>query len=735
MIFFWRPISECQNSTEGIPIKNVLFSLLFLPLTVSSQEFESVDVIGVRDKSFLAPGSTHILAKEQLKKFDYSDPMRLLQNVPGVYLQEEDGFGLRPNIGLRGATPHRSKKITILEDGIPIAPAPYSAPAAYFFPNTMKTESVEIFKGSPSLRYGPHSIGGAINFVTDKIPSKNQTQLGLTWGTIKKYRLTQGGQKKSYGYLLEYNRSESDGIKKLPHAGPTGFERDDFLIKARYKIRPYNQTVSFKTSYSRENSQETYLGLTPEDFSRSPYSRYEASSQDSMRWQHRQYQAEYQCSPRSQIKIRTTLYRHEFDRNWSKFNGFQGNSTEHVSDYLDPASPRFDPYFLRILQGKENSALDNREDEIIVGNNNRKYTSQGFFINGNLFFQHGDNVHHDLFLEFRYHRDGVKRLHTKDNFKMADGRMHHSGEGSKPTTQNQDTAYAQTFFVEDQITFFDNTIFLAGFRLENVKTYRESLNADVTVIQNQYRVFAPGIGIQYSPGKNTNIIAGVSKGISTVSPGQTIDIKPEESINYEAGVKHKGLFLGQIIGFYNNYKNIKGFCSLSSGCSEKEIDREFNGGKARVYGFESHLKKDFLVASLAFPMEISYTRTIAKFIGSHLSQNREWGLGLIHKNDPLPYIPQDKFSLSLGIKHKRLSSSLIYNRQGNIYDQSVREGRKTIPRYGVADWITKYRYSSGGEIFLKIDNLLNNNYIVSLRPFGARPGKPQSISLGFNHVF
>ena len=284
-----------------------------------------------------------------------------------MYILEEDGYGLRPNIGVRGATSERSSKVTLMEDGVLIAPAPYTAPSAYYFPTTSRMHSIEVLKGATLLRYGPQTTGGVVNLVSTPIPESNQGTLDFAYGQNNEMDLlaNYGGRVGDFGYLVETAQRRSDGFKDIDRSSrDTGYDIEDYLVKLLWEGE--RQSVLLKAQYSEETSDETYLGLTDDDFDRDPDRRYGLSEPDEMNNDHKGYNALYNLSLTNTIDMTVIAYYNEFSRNWYKLDG--GN------DFINPANEG-DAFAQGVLDGTQDI------DGLEYKHNNRDYESRGLDVN------------------------------------------------------------------------------------------------------------------------------------------------------------------------------------------------------------------------------------------------------------------------------------------------------------------------------------------------------------------
>lgn len=306
---------------------------------------------------------------------------------------------------------------------------------------------------------------------------------------------------------------------------------------------------------------------------------------------------------------------------------------------------------------------------------------------------------------------------------------------SEQLTRNVDSAEAIAVHVQDTVSVgaWSTT---PGVRVESIHTEsddRSEANDDSSAHSD---VVLPGLGLGYQAAKELSLLAGVYQGFTPVAPGQAPGTKPELSYNYEAGYRFRGGGLRHdLIAFFNDYRNIKGTCSSSSGCGEDTIDREFDGGRARVYGVELAFGHDLRVGGALVPAFGNYTWTVAEFAHQGDSDNPEWGIGRIQAGDPLPYIPRHNLTLETGLEVDAWSWSIVYKLVGERYDQSVAEGREKLPTYDLLDTALHWRPRGGFDLYVKVDNALDRTYLSSLRPYWARPGMPRTAGGGVEYRF
>ena len=683
-------------------------------------------------------GSSYFISPQELKKFGYTDINRILRNVPGVTIYEEDGFGLRPNISLRGTSPERSSKITLMEDGVLIAPAPYSAPAAYYFPTVARMEAIEILKGSSQVQYGPFTTGGAINMVSTQIPNQFSANLGASYGSFNgsKLHASIGDSKQNFAYMVEFLNFSSDGFKNLSNNANTGFDKNDVVAKFRINNNPkprFNQSLEFKFQYSDEVTNETYLGLTDLDFENNPFSRYDASQKDKMTADHIQFSATHTLNISDDFRITTTGYYNNFSRNWYKLSDVVVNDTKvgintiltNPSDYND---------YLNVINGNTNAPANS----LLLKANNRDYVSKG--VQTKLDYHwYGKNVFHDIEVGLRMHYDEEDRFQWIDGYDINNGEMTLSNQGTPGTNANRiSSANAFSAFVMYKLKYNKLTI-TPGLRYENIglsrndygknDVYRTGTN--LVKRNNKVDVFIPGIGVNYKISNDFSTFASVHKGFSP--PSNLEGQKPEESVNIEMGTRFntKGI-RGEIITFYNQYSNLLGSdLAATGGTGSLE---QFNAGEVKVYGFEMLLNYNLIKTSDSYklPLTFAYTYTNSKFLNSFDSDDSLWGK--VTSGDQLPYIANHQFSTTLSLEHNAFEVNLSGRFNGAF---RTKAGRGNIPvnekvnSNFIIDFSGKYHLNKHVNLTANLVNLLDVTYAVSRVPAGLRPGLPFGVFAGF----
>ena len=712
----------------------------FAAFQVSAQEtdedevLDNVLVTGGRDAVRRLPGAATFVDEQEIQQFDATDITDLLTRVPGIYLRYEDGYGLRPNIGIRGAAAERSQKITIMEDGILIAPAPYSEPAAYYLPNVNRMSAVEVIKGPSSIRHGPHTVGGAINLASAAVPRSRAGQLDASFGSDAYYKLraSYGDRIGQFGFLVDVLGYGADGFKDLDGGGSTGFERNDANLKLGWRSDTFSlvqQELQVKFGFADEVSDETYLGITDEDFAATPDRRYSASQLDQIQSEHAQAHVLYSIELESGWDFSANAYINRFERSWNKFGGLiNGPPANLVIARSDIFTTE-----IALLRGEIDSS--NAADQLIdVTNKNREYGSQGGEIAGSYAIDIGSTVH-KLSAGIRFHHDYVERDHRQRGYEMVTGSLVFDGiENRTKKALNAGRTDAIAAFINDEIEW-DRWTLNIGVRVEDIqREFDDFLKGAITT--NDETVVVPGAGILFQWSDTWAIFGGIHGGFSPAAPATGNEVDSEESVNYEYGLRYskKDLYV-EAIGFFSDYSNLIGRCRVSD--SVCRPGKEFSAGDVQIAGAELNVNyvHDF-AAGWSLPIAFVYTYTESAFQNGFLSDFPQWGS--VVSGDQLPYLPEHAARFQMGLENDRFSAVIAAKHVSEMREQAghgdLTQGLFT-PDYTIIDVSASWSINDAWLLRAVVENVTDEREIVSRRPIGARPTAPQVYKLGFQYRF
>lgn len=695
---------------------------------------ETVRIVGSQADARAIAGSVNVITSEELEVFEYTDIHKILSNVPGVNFRPEEGFGLRPNISIRGTYADRSGKITLMEDGVLIAPAPFSASSAYYFPTTGRLAGVEVLKGPAAIANGPYTVGGAINMLSTPIPEDTQGFFNQEVGQHGSMRThaTYGSSKENYGFLVEGHIWESDGFDTIQdETGDTGFRKDDFLAKFRLNsdrgLDIYHE-LNFKYQWSEESSDQTYVGLSDASFKNNAHERYGMTKYDNMDNDHESMSLNYVLDA-GDFELSATVYENDFARNWFKVDKIDNKKVYGIGNGINNiigAANEGNLDAVAILNGENSKAV-----EIKLKNNNRVYESSGI----DLKLSWSSEMHY-VTAGYRETEDSEDRMQWYATADWMNGKMGSLVEGAMPgySSNNRLTsADTSAFHISDVITLGNLTVNL-GYRSEEwtivqeryVDTARSAIATDKgypkTLSDSDNSLF--GFGATYDVSDNVSIYGGFHEGFTPTSGGAD----PERADNSEIGVRYASGDTFIDVGYFNtDYQNMFGSCTASGGASgECEIGDSFNAGEAKISGLELVAETIVESSGMTFPLRLSFTSTDAEFKNTFSSSF--WGD--VSAGMAIPDLPETQLALSAGFDTGNgwSGTATAYLFGGTCSVASCEAGTK-VDSYNTLDLTLNREISEKIDLYLTMTNLADNEDIVARAPKNGARAQASRITL------
>jgi Fe(3+) dicitrate transport protein len=680
-------------------------------------------------------GSGQVVTGEDLYTSHVLNTNEALRKVTGVNVRDEEGFGLRPNIGIRGLNPTRSTKVLLLEDGLFLSYAPYGDNASYFHPLMDRYDRVEVIKGADMLLYGPQTISGTINYVTPDPPAKPGGFVAGTGGNRDYFngQAFYGGWHNNLGGLVDYVHKQGNGARDNTH-----HKVDDVGVKAIALANP-NSAFIAKASYFTEDSMVTYSGIT--DAERRAFGlRYNPFDNDTFNTERYGTSLVHSYDLNPNINFRTSFYYNSFSRDWwrqsSRTTDLQcGEAFLQARLHGRPVNPDF----CNSIQGR-------LRDYYIFGVDERATLEHAVT----------DNIANQLQAGFRVHKEGQERRQVNELFVTG---------GSTLAEWNERDAFAFSFFVQDRIEFGKFSV-TPAIRFEDIDYKRRNklaLSGCTTppcVGSETLDKFIPGISVGYDPNDKISFFAGVHEGFapprvedSIANDGGSVDIDPEESVNLEVGFRSepvRGLHLDTTY-FRNDFSNLIAVGSIAGG------DNPLAEGEALFEGLEVYTRIDsgrMFNKPWSIYGQVAFTwLPVAEQLSPFISVTTGLPLQGDTTGNRQPYAPEYLVTPRIGYARKNFDINLemvyVSSQFGDFLNLKAGsqhpDGPNSvnalsgmfgeIPAYTIFNFAATYTIEkTNTDLYFTVKNLFDDDYIVD-RTRGILPGAPRLIQAGLKQNF
>jgi vitamin B12 transporter len=607
----------------------------------SSKELQSVIVTAnkIEQKQNETGKVLTVISRQELQRSAGKTIGEVLNRQVGISIGGANGtLGTVQTIYTRGAV---AANTLILLDGVPLYDA--SGISSEFDLNSFaldQVERIEILKGAQSTLYGSDAVAGVINIITKKPSGKKTLNLNLSVGSYNTWRggINIGGAtKKGLEYFAGYSKVYSDGFSSAyDSTGKNTFDDDGYkqdAVIATIGFKPAEKlTVKFYGKYNINKAQIDAGAFTDDKDYRYQTTNTVAGAR-----------LDYQ------LKKAALHLNYNFNAYERKYN----NDSTDIGGY----SP--DPFAFYTKYIKE------------------RYKGRSHFVE----LYASVNLHKNVSLvggaDYRTNATSQEYLYISNYGPYEPAPL---GEDTAKTSQT--SAYA-SFLFNNQHGF---TAGLGG-RYNNHSVYGSNGTFSINPAYSFKRI---------------KLFANVSSAYRVPSLYQLYseygnkELKPEQSVSYEAGVQYDGsVFTGRIVGFKRDIRDVFVFYTDAAFKSFY-----INEDKQRDYGAELEAS-----ATLGNQVVLSANYT---YVDGEIA-TKDAGKDTTFSN--LYRRPKNLFNASVAYTPvAKVFVRLNLRSTGSMYEPKFAAAPVQLSGYYTLDLYGEYRFNKNARIFLDLKNLTDQKY-------------------------
>ncbi len=573
------------------------------------------------------PASVSLLSTEAIRQNEVHSLTDITSTAPNFFMPDY-GSKLTSPVYIRGI----GSRIDAPSVGLYVDNVPYFEKASFNF-DFFDIQRIEVLRGPQGTLYGRNTMAGIVNVLTLSPMAYQGTRLNLSAGSYGTYGVNVGHYGKAnekFAYSLSANYLHNNGYFKNQYTNDQVDELNSTGFRNKLIWNP-TESLSFENVLSFEHSDQGGY----------PYAVFNTTTNRPDPINYNQYSSYYRNLFSDALVARMVKNNYEIS----------STTSYQLLDDTQKIDQDFTADSLYFVVQKQNQHLISEE---LVARSK------------------GDRRYHWLvgaygFMQFLDKQVDVDTYASK----------------TKSFKQYDNTVSGFAFFHQSTLNDFliKNLSLTAGIRFDFEQNeldylYDVTKNGKVTNMADtlypslDFSVVMPKFALNYTMGQNS-VYAVVAKGYktggynSTFERSEDLTFDPEDSWNYEAGMKSSlfnNLLYADLAFFYIDWRNQQIYQTVPSGRGSMLK----NAGKSESKGVEAAVKS---APVHGFEASVSYGYTHATFVHNVLNATTDYSGNFI------PYVPRHTLSAQLNKSFEIRNSAvldqvklnLLYRATGKIY--------------------------------------------------------------------